>query len=442
MSTGEPTDLRRRFLRLTALNILANVSVPLAGLVDVAMLGHLSEIRFLAGVALATLVFDYLYWSFGFLRMGTTGTTAQAVGRGDEAEAHRVLYRSLVLAGLIAGTILVLQVPVRELAFLLLSGGSGVEDAGRDFFRARVWDAPATLANFAFLGWFLGREQSGRALVMTLTAALSNTVFNYFFIVRMGLAAFGSGLGTACSQYLSLAVAVVLFLSEPGRRHAWRWREVLDRERLLGLVRLNGDILVRTLCLLTAFSLFTNFSAALGATVLAANSLLMRLLTFAAYAIDGAAFAAESLSGIFRGAGQSEGLRRTARLAFLVGEGFAVVFLLALAVAPRAVLGLLTSHPPVIESALRHAPWLAPFLVIGSLAFIYDGLYLGLTEGHRLRNAMLVSLAVFLPLGLLGMALRNNDLLWGSLAAFMAARFLTLHRAWGSVLSASPEATA
>jgi MATE family multidrug resistance protein len=416
------------------------VSVPLAGLVDVGMLGHLSEIRFLAGVALASLVFDYLYWSFGFLRMGTTGTTAQAVGRGDEAEAHRVLYRSLVLAGLIAGTIVVLQVPVRELAFLLLSGGEGVESAGRDYFQARVWDAPATLANFAFLGWFLGREQSGRALVMTLTAALANIVFNYFFIVRLGLAAFGSGLGTACSQYLSLAVAVALFFAEPGRRHAWRWREVLDRDRLLSLVRLNGDILVRTLCLLSAFSLFTNFSAALGTTVLAANSLLMRLLTFAAYAIDGAAFAAESLSGIFRGSGQRDGLRRTARLAFLVGEGFAVVFLLALAVAPRAVLGLLTSHQPVIESALRHAPWLAPFLVIGSLAFIYDGLYLGLTEGHRLRNAMLVSFAVFLPLGLLGMWLRNNDLLWGALAAFMAARFLTLHRAWGSVLTANQEA--
>jgi MATE family, multidrug efflux pump len=428
MAAGDLPSLQRRFFRLTALNILANIVVPLAGLVDVGMLGHLAEIRYLAGVALASLLFDYLYWSFGFLRMGTTGTTAQAVGRGDERAAHLVLYRALALAAAIGGAIVLLQVPLRAVGFLLLAGGQGIEAAGRDYFAARIWDAPATLANFALLGWFLGREQSGRALAMTVTATVANTLLNYLFIVRLGLAAFGSGLATALSQYAMLALGLALFLA--GRRPPRpRLAEVLDRASFTSLLRLNGDILVRTLCLLSAFALFLNWSAALGTVQLAANTLLLRLVTLAAYAIDGAAFATESLAGIFRGGGEPAALRRLLHLALAAGLGFALLFLAALGAAPAALLGLLTSHPEVIAVALGHVLWLLPVLGLGAVAFIYDGLFLGLTEGRTLRNAMLFSLAVFLPPALFALHEGSNHLLWLALTLFMLARAATLHLA-------------
>ena len=230
--TDAAARLPRRFARLTALNILANVAVPLAGLVDVAMLGHLSDLSFLAGVALATILFDYLYWTFGFLRMGTTGVTAQALGRGDDAEVHLTLYRALAFAAGTGAAILLLQVPLGELGFLLLSGGPAVEAAGREYFAARIWAAPAALANFAFLGWYLGREESGRALVMTVVGGFANIGFNYLFIVRLGLAARGAGLGTMTSQYLMLAVAAGMFLARP-RPPFPGWPAVADRQRLV-----------------------------------------------------------------------------------------------------------------------------------------------------------------------------------------------------------------
>lgn len=423
-------SLPRRFFRLTGLNILANVTVPLAGLVDTAMLGHLADIRFLAGAALAVLLFEYLYWSCGFLRMATTGTTAQARGRGDGAEVYRVLYRSLALGVAIGLAFLLLAWPIRELGFFLLAGRGGVEAAGRDYFAARIWDAPATLANFAFLGWFLGREESGRALALTLTATLSNIVFNYGFIVHLGLAAFGSGLGTACSQYLMLAVAVGFFLRSPGRIPL-RVAEVLDPARLRPLLSLNRDILIRTVCLETAFALFSNWSALAGTVVLAANTLLLRLVLTGAYLIDGAAFAAESLAGTFFGQGDRGGLRRLTRLTLATGVGFATTFLGLLALAPRAVLGLLTSHGEVVDLALRYAPWLLPVVLAGAFAFSFDGLLLGLTQGKALRNALLVStFAVFLPLAVAGRLTGSVPVLWLALASFMAARAVTL--GWAS----------
>jgi len=423
------SSLPRRFFRLTGLNILANVTVPLAGLVDTAMLWHLADIRFLAGAALAVLLFEYLYWSCGFLRMATTGTTAQARGRGDAPEVYRVLYRSLALGVAIGLAFLVLAWPIRELGFALLAGSGGVEAAGRDYFAARIWDAPATLANFALLGWFLGREESGRALALTLTATLSNVVFNYGFIVYLGLAAFGSGLGTACSQYLMLAVGIGFFLRSPGRV-PFRWREVVDRERLRPLLHLNRDILVRTLCLETAYALFSNWSALAGTVVLAGNTLLLRLVLMASYLVDGVAFAAESLAGTFFGQGDRAGLRRLTRLTLATGAGFAAAFLALFALAPRAILGLLTSHGEVVASALRYAPWLAPVILAGAFAFLFDGLLLGLTQGRVLRNALLVStLAVFLPLALAGRFTGSVHVLWLALAAFMAARALTLGQA-------------
>lgn len=438
-------SLPRRFFRLTGINILTNLTVPLAGLVDTALLGHLPDIRFLAGVALASLVFDVLYWSFGFLRMGTTGTAAQAVGRGEAAEVHRVLYRSLVVALALGVALMALARPLGDLAFLLLGGAPGVEAAGREYFDARIWGAPAALANFAFLGWFLGREESGRALAMSATANLVNLALDWLLIVELGMAARGAGLATMASQYAQLAVALALFAAMRRREAAaagggglpgWSRAAVFDRGRFGELFRLNRDILVRTLCLVAAFALFTNASSLLGTAVLAANAILLRLFNLAAYSIDGAAFATESLAGIFRGAGDRGGLRRLNRLALATGAAFAVVFLAVLFVAPGPVMALLTAHPDVAARAAADLAWLAPVVLLGSLAFVWDGLFLGLTAGRALRNSMLLSLAVFLPVAALALAVESNAVLWLAMVLFMATRAATLGWASRELLAA------
>lgn len=426
---AQTTSLGKRFGRLTALNILANLTEPLASLVDTALLGHLPDIRFLAGVALAAVLFDYVYWTFGFLRMGTTGTTAQAVGAGDRAEVYRVLYRALASAVVLGGALLLLQALLREAGFGLLAAAPGVEAAGREYFSARIWGAPAVLANFALLGWYLGREESRWALAMTAVAHSANIVLDYVFIIELSLAARGAGIATAISQYLMLAVGVTIFfrVHPPGKRHPWRWHEILEREPMKRLWAFHQDILVRTVALITAFALFLNFSAMLGTVVLAANTILYRLQTLAAYLIDGAAFATESLAGIFHGSGDETRLARLRRLALATGLAFAAPFTLIVWLVPRPVYGILTSHQPTLEIALEHGAWLIPTLLLGSIAFIYDGYFLGLTRGRPLRNTMVVStLVVFLPLALLAVRHDSNHLLWLAMVAFMLARATSL----------------
>jgi MATE family multidrug resistance protein len=425
VAVAEP-PWRTRFFRLTFVNILSNVTVPLVGLVDTAMLGHLPEIRFLAGVALGGVLFDYVYWSLGFLRMGTTGLVAQAVGRGDRDETYRVLYRSLCIALGLGAAMLLLQLPLRELGFAILSGETAVESAGRAYFDARIWAAPATLCNFALIGWLLGRAESRQVLVMTLAGNLSNILFNYIFIIRLGLAATGAGLATALAQYLMLAVGVGIFLSR-GRPVSWSWPEVLDRRRIGALFRLNRDILIRTVCLVSAFALFTNFSAILGTPQLVANSILLRVLILAAYLIDGAAYASESLAGILLGRRDFGALRRLGRLALASGVGFAILVLGAFFSAPAFLLGLLTSHADLVSLAVGYSPWLVPTLLLGGLAYMYDGLFIGLTEGRALRNSMMIStLVVFLPAALTALWLRDNHVLWAAMVLFMVARAATL----------------
>ena len=434
MSERLTQSLRQRYLRLAAINIMATVSVPLAGLVDTAILGHLEDIRFLAGVALGSIVFDYVYWTFGFLRMGTTGTTAQAMGGGDMKAVYLTLYRGLFLALSIGTVLVVLQVPIRIGGFAVLSGAEGVEAAGAAYFNARVWGAPATLCSFVLIGWFLGREESGRVLLITVAANVSNILLDYVFVLGLGLAAFGAGLATMISQYLAVAIGLFLFWKSRESR-PWVWGEILDRHGLTSLMRLNRDILFRTLGLITALSLFTNFSSVLGTTVLAANAILLRVQYLASYFIDGAAFATESLAGTFRGRGDPKGLLKLLRLSLVVGFACALGFAVLVVIAPGFLYPLLTSHQEVVEVATRFGYWLIPVLLFGSAAYIYDGFFLGLTEGRVLRNSMLFStIVIFGSVAWVAVVRGDNHILWLSMTLWMASRAVTLSWASRSLL--------
>ncbi len=423
---GSPS-LARRFWRLSVFNIASNLMVPLAGLVDMALLGHLAEIRHLAGVALGALLFDYVYWSFGFLRMGTTGLTAQAMGREDEPEVQATVWRGVVLALIVASLILLLRGPIETLGFRLLQGSEAVEASGSAYFRARVWGAPATLMNFVFLGWFLGREQAGRALVVSIVGNLANVVLDYLFIVHFGWSAAGAGAATALSQYLMLALALSYAWPEldlRGLRH--RAREILSGTELRQSVTLNRDILVRTLALISVFAFFTNIASTMGTLALAATAIVKQVVTLAAFIIDGFAFATESLAGIFDGAGKRTELRRLLRMSmawsFLTGLLFAAGFVFL-----PDIYRVLTHHSEVLDLVEELNPWLFPVLALGSLAYALDGYFIGLVRGKILSRAMLASAILgFAPLAWLAWRQQDLHLLWLALALFMLTRVISL----------------
>jgi MATE family multidrug resistance protein len=417
-----------RFFRLALVNIFSNLMVPLAGFLSVAFLGHLAEIRHLAGVTLSTILFNYLYRTLGFLRMSTTGMTAQAVGRKDREAVLEIGLRSGLIALTLGVGILFLHSPLRILGFALLSAVPEVKASGQAYYDARIWGAPATLLNFVLIGWFLGREQSGKVLLLSIVGNGANILLDYIFIVRCGWESVGAGLATAISQYLMCLAGMALVC-----REVW-WQEIreivgkiLAPSALGESLKLNRDIFIRTLVFLSTFSLFTNLSSAMGTIVLAENALLLQVVTLAVYAIDGLAYATESLAGILKGQQDSERLLPLLRLAGETGLLAGLTLALAFALFPDSLFGLLTNHAEVLDSLSRDVFWLLPVLGFGAIAFVLDGYFLGLSEGATLRNtALAATLVGFAPIAIGAWLFYSSSLLWLAMSAFMAARAILL----------------
>jgi len=441
-----------KFLQLSGMNILANLMVPVAGLVDVAFLGHLADLRHLAGVAIATILFNYIYWTFGFLRMGTTGMTAQAVGRGHQEEVLLIGLRNSLLALVLGVGILILQYPLRELGFTLLSATTSVKAAGQGFYDALIWGAPATLLNFVLLGWFLGRSQGKQVLLLSLVGNIANIALDYLFIVKLGWESTGAGAATATSQYLMAGAGLMLIVMESGGDKAKAQinfpkllLQVFDPAALQAAFSLNRDILVRTLIMVTSFSAFTNLGAGMGTIVLATNTLLLQIVTLAVYIIDGMAFATESFAGIFYGQKEvnqlvgdqpdqsiqiNQSLNQLLPLIWVAG-GLSLLGGLAIAIPiicfPLTIFSLLTKHLEVVEKTPHYVLWLLPVLGFGSLAFMLDGYFIGLMAGKiLLRSAIFASLVGFTPVAILAWQQQNPHLLWLALSLFMAGRVLPM----------------
>lgn len=421
-------DRKRRFWRLAAINIISNLMVPLASLVDVAFLGHLAEIRHLAGVAIATVLFNYIYWTFGFLRMGTTGVTAQARGRSEAEQVVLTLLRNGAIALAIGTIILILQQPLREVGFTILQAEPEVLEAGQAYYNALIWGAPATLLNFVLLGWFLGKEQGGRVLLLSLVSKGANIILDYLFIVRWEYSSSGAGAATAISQFVTLLLGLALVYRELRGKFWQQYRQkIFELSALKATFSLNRDILIRTLALVSTFAVFTNLSAAIGTGVLAGNTLLLQIVTLAAYFIDGIAFATESIAGNLQGQGSKHQLIPLLKLAgsssLVAGLSFALVFCLF----PQSLFGLLTNHSEVVEQVGNYVWWLFPVLGFGSIAYMLDGYFIGLTAGKILRQSTLVAATLgFAPVAIAAWHWQTNHLLWLALTLFMAARSITL----------------
>lgn len=418
-------------MKLAIANTTSNLMVPLAGLIDTAFLGHLDDISELNGVALATVIFNVIYWSFNFFRMGTTGPTAQAVGQGKAAAVWLIGIRNALLALGTGVVVWLLRSPIAAIGFSLLEAGPGVREAAIAFFNGRIVGAPAVLVNFVLLGWLLGRSQGRTVVLLAIVGNGSNIVLDYWFIYRLGWGSYGAGLATALSQYMLLAAGLVTVFSGSVPYRLWPQikSKLWQAGELRSLFGLNRDILIRTFALVMSMSLFTNFSAGLGDTILGVNTLLIQIVLMAAYFIDGIALAVESYAGKFYGQQAKSDLYRL----LIIGSGSSVALGLAIALIlmiwPVPFFGLLTSHSQLLTRLPDYVAWLMPVLGLGAIAFTLDGYFLGLTAGRTLRNSTLLSSLIgFLPLALIASRWQNAHLLWLSLSGLMAMRAFTLCR--------------
>lgn len=420
--------MNKKILRLAIPNILSNLSVPLLSSVDTAIVGHLDKVSYLGAIAVGSMIFNFIYWGFGFLRMGTTGLTAQAFGRKNNEDIILLLARALSVAVAVAIIIFGLQYFIKEVSFYLIQGGAEVEKYARSYFDIRIFAAPATLSLYAFHGWFLGMQNARYPLYLTILVNLLNIGFNILFIYGYGMNVDGVALGTVCAQYSGLFAAIILYLKKYKRySSALVWSKVIEFIPLKKFFSVNVDIFIRTLSLIFAFTFFTAVSADLGTNVLAANTILLQLWTILSYGIDGFAFAAESLVGKYFGAKNKVKLRSAIKYTFVWGIGLGLFLSVIYFFFDKQILWLYTDKKEIIALASTFYVWTVIAPISNSICYIWDGIFIGATATKPMRNSMLISLAVFfLPVFYLTVDHIGNHALWFAMILFMVARGITL----------------
>lgn len=422
------SDFLPRFFRLSFVAVLSNMMVPLAGLCDTAFLGHLQDIKPLAGVILASILFDYLYRILKFLRNSTNALTAQAVGENDSKGVILAGLRSALIAFAIALLILLLQYPIQKLGFAILSGSPAIEVSGIAYFNARIWGAPAVLLNFVLIGWFLGKEKNGLILLISLIANGSNVFLDYVMIYRWGWDSMGAGLATALSQYLALLVALIgVAFNINWQETISALKEVLDWQVFKEIGSLKINILIRFLALISAYSIFTNISAKMGTDLLAENGLLLQIALLSQFTIQGVGMTTQTLVGNFKGQKDYHKIIPLLIISIITSSAIALSLSVSVIFFPQTILGLLTNHAEINHNMMEYSIWLLPLLVFTAIAFMLEGYFIGLKEGVILRNASLIAfLIVFLPSIFLAAYANSVHLLWLSLVNYMFALILVL----------------
>jgi multidrug resistance protein, MATE family len=417
-----------RFYKLATVSVLSNMMVPLAGLFDTAFLGHLQELHHLAGVILASLLFDYLYRILKFLRNSTNTLTARAVGEKNEREILLAGLRSGLIAVAIAISILCLQYPIHQLGFAILAGSPEIEASGVEYFNARIWGAPAVLLNFVSIGWFLGREMNPIVLLISLVGNGSNVLLDYLMIFRWGWGSMGAGLATALSQYLALLVGLVAaIITIDWGELRLAVTEIWERQVLKEVLALKGNILVRFLALISAYAIFTNFSADMGTQLLTENGLLLQIALLSQFTVQGIGITTQTLIANFKGQGDTDKMMPLTIVAIVNSLPIALGLAIAPIVFPQTIFGLLTNHAEIDRDITNYTIWLLPLLSFTAIAFILEGYFIGLKEGAILRNASLIAFGlVFLPVAIVGWYLHNVNLLWMSLTLYMATLIVYL----------------
>jgi len=416
--------LNRKILRLAIPNIISNLSVPLLGAVDTALVGHLEEVYYLGALAVGSVIFNFIFWGFGFLRMGTTGLTAQEYGRRDHIKMMMILARVQFLALLIGLAILLLQSPIAMLSLWLIDSTQEVAEYTRVYYDIRILTAPGVLALYGINGWFLGMQNAKFPMIITIVLNMLNIAFNVWFIYGLGMHVDGVAWGTLVSTYLALLLAIFLFLRRYKKYLSdYKQELLLNVEELKKYFSVNRDIFIRTLCLIFTFSFFTAVSAQQGDLILAANTILLQLWFIVSYGIDGFAYAAESLIGRFKGSLEENKL--TKAVWYNIGWGLFLGLMgsLAYALFGNQILYIFTDKADVIAVAKSVLFWTILAPLVSSFCYILDGVYIGATETKPMRNTMIVAtFLVFLPTYYGATYLFGKHGLWLAMVLFMITR--------------------
>ena len=425
--TAAPPNRHRQIWRLAGPMIIANVSIPLLGAVDTAVMGHLPDAKFLGAVAVGAVLFNFIYWGFGFLRMGTTGLVAQAFGANDAGEVRAIFSRALMLAAVIGAGLWIIQVPLLWAALKIIDASPEVEGLAAIYFQVRIWSAPAVLANYCLIGWFVGVQNTRFALVLQVLLNTINIILDLVFVIGLGMTVAGVAAATVGAEYVTVIFGFWLVRREFCKIGGSGFgANLFDRAKIRRLLAINRDIMIRTFCLIAAFAVFTAQGARAGDTTLAANAVLMQFQQFLSYGLDGFAHAAEALIGGAIGARDRAGLRDTVKTTSQWAVLVALVYTLVFAVAGGPIIDLLTGIDEIRQLAREFQVWLILSPIVSVWSFMLDGIFIGATHTREMRNAMIASLAVFMAsVWLLQPALGNHGL-WLALIIFMVARAIFL----------------
>ena len=415
--------MNRKILQLAIPSIVSNITVPLLGLVDVAIVGHLGSASYIGAIAVGGMLFNMIYWIFGFLRMGTSGMTAQAYGKWDLTEVVRTLLRAVGVGLLISLGLWILQSPILRGAFVLIDATEEVKRWASLYFNICIWGAPAILGLYGFAGWFIGMQNSRFPMFIAITQNIVNIAASLCFVFVLGMKVEGVALGTLIAQYAGLFMAFALWLKYYGRLKAYiDWNGLWGGEEMRRFFSVNSDIFFRTLCLVAVTTFFTSTGARQGDVILAVNTLLMQLFTLFSYIMDGFAYAGEALAGRFIGAKNDVGLRRCIRLLFLWGIGLSLSFTILYAFLGRDFLGLLTNDTSVIEASGDYFYWVLAIPLCGFSAFLWDGIFIGATATRQMLYSMLVASATFFIIYYLFYRSMGNHALWMAVLGYLSLR--------------------
>ena len=419
--------LNKEILKLAIPNIISNISVPLISSVDTALMGGLSALH-IGAVGLGAMIFNFVYWNFGFLRMGTTGMTAQAYGKKDNSTIVHTWCRALLLALILSFLMLLFQYPLASLGFTLMNVADHQYALVAEYFFIRIWAAPATLTLIVMMGWFFGMQNAVYPLILTLIINFTNIIVSYILVIHYDMGVAGVAYGTVLAQYVGAISAFILFAYKykPLLR-SFNSKAMLATKEFLRFLSINTDIFLRTFCLTLAFGFFYSQSASAGSVILAVNTILMQFLNWMSFGVDGFAYAAESLVGKYKGAGNSKATKRSIKLSMIWGMVLALFFSIFYALFGETLVHIFTNKPIIIKATIPYLWWMILLPIIGTPCYIWDGIFVGLTAVKAMRNSMAIALIVYL----ISFYSLNyfypdtkmlSDILWISLLSFLATR--------------------
>ena len=404
-------------------SIISNITVPLLGMIDVAIVGHMGSAVYIGAVAVGSMIFNLVYWLFGFLRMGSSGLTAQALGRRDLPEVGRLLLRSMAIALGIAFVLLVLQVPLRLMMFWLIGPTADVQPSATTYFYIVVWGAPASLGLFSLSGWYIGMQNTRIPMLISITQNVINILVSLLLVYGFGMKIEGVALGTVIAQYAGFLMAVGLFFRYYGRLRCYLVLQgSFVRSAMSRFFHVNRDIFLRTLCLVLVNLFFTSAGARHGAVILSVNTVMMQLYLFFSYFMDGFAYAGEALGGRYYGAGNKLAFRETVRHLFGWAVLMTVFFTLLYVVGGQAIVGILTDEPQVLATSYDYLWWVWLIPTAGAAAFIWDGLFIGMTATRGMLVSSLVSALLFFAVYGLTAGILKNHGLWLAMVVYLLMR--------------------